>query len=147
MNLRGMRRNRRIGAWSSGERGFGGFFEKRSNAELERFAHLKLKHYSSGMASRLGYAVAFEAVRDILVLDEIFAVGDAGFKQRCEQRYRKLRAEGHTVLLVSHDPQIVTSFCDRALLLEKGRIVMDGDPGDVAQRYMSMLTEAGSAPA
>jgi ABC-type polysaccharide/polyol phosphate transport system ATPase subunit len=53
-------------------------------AELERFAHLKLKHYSSGMASRLGYAVAFEAVREVLVLDEIFAVGDAGFRQRCD---------------------------------------------------------------
>ena len=65
-------------------------------AELERFANLKLKHYSSGMASRLGYAVAFEAVRDVLVLDEIFAVGDAGFKAKCEERYRELRKAGHT---------------------------------------------------
>ena len=69
-------------------------------AELERFANLKLKHYSSGMASRLGYAVAFEAVREVLVLDEIFAVGDAGFKARCEARYRELHAAGHTVVLV-----------------------------------------------
>src|SRR6185436_14922770 len=63
-------------------------------AELERFANLKLKHYSSGMSERLGYAVAFKAVREVLVLDEIFAVGDAGFKARCEQRYRELRALG-----------------------------------------------------
>src|SRR4029077_20206593 len=56
-------------------------------AELERFANLKLKHYSSGMASRLAYAVAFEAVREVLILDEIFAVGDAGFRARCEERY------------------------------------------------------------
>ena len=57
-------------------------------AELERFANLKLKHYSSGMAARLAYATAFEAVREVLVLDEIFAVGDAGFKAKCEERYR-----------------------------------------------------------
>ena len=63
-------------------------------AELERFANLKLQHYSSGMASRLAYAVAFKAVRDVLVLDEIFAVGDAGFKARCERRYMDLRAPG-----------------------------------------------------
>ncbi len=59
-------------------------------AEVERFAHLKLKHYSSGMAARLAYAVAFHAVRDVLVLDEIFAVGDAGFKAKCEERYRNV---------------------------------------------------------
>jgi hypothetical protein len=58
-----------------------------SFAELERFANQKLKHYSSGMAARLGYAVAFEAVREVLVLDEVFAVGDAGFKAKCEERY------------------------------------------------------------
>ena len=63
-------------------------------AELERFAHLKLKHYSSGMSERLGYAVAFKAVREVLVLDEIFAVGDAGFRARCERRYRELRSLG-----------------------------------------------------
>jgi ABC-type polysaccharide/polyol phosphate transport system ATPase subunit len=104
-------------------------------AELERFANLKLKHYSSGMAMRLGYAVAFEAVREILVLDEIFAVGDVGFRARCEERYRALRAAGRTVLIVSHDARVVTDFCDRALLLGDGRIVMDGDPDRVAARY------------
>ena len=76
-------------------------------AELERFANLKLKHFSSGMAARLGYAVAFEAVREILVLDEIFAVGDEGFKTKCEVRYQALRRAGHTVVLVSHNPAIV----------------------------------------
>lgn len=109
-------------------------------AELERFANLKLKHYSSGMASRLGYAVAFEAVRDVLVLDEIFAVGDAGFKARCEERYRELRAAGHTVVLVSHDPRTVTAFCDRAVLLDQGRVAMEGQAAAVAERYMSLLT-------
>src|SRR6187455_756668 len=73
-------------------------------AELEPFANLKLKHFSSGMSARLAYAVAFEAVREVLVLDEIFAVGDAGFKEKCEERYRELRKAGHTIVLVSHDP-------------------------------------------
>lgn len=110
-------------------------------AELERFANLKLKHYSSGMLERLGYAVAFRAVRDVLVLDEIFAVGDAGFKARCEQRYRELRSLGHTVIVVSHNTRIIAEFCDRALLLDDGRIVMDGPSRKVADRYVSMLTE------
>jgi ABC-type polysaccharide/polyol phosphate transport system ATPase subunit len=109
-------------------------------AELERFANLKLMHYSSGMSARLGYAVAFQAVRDVLVLDEIFAVGDAGFRERCEERYRRLRALGHTVIIVSHDPRTISEFCDRALLLDGGHIVMDGGASEVADRYVSMLT-------
>ena len=88
-------------------------------AELERFANLKLKHYSSGMASRLAYAVAFRAVREVLVLDEIFAVGDAGFQARCEERYHALRAAGHSVVMVSHDPVVIGTLCDRALLLDR----------------------------
>ena len=112
-------------------------------AELERFANMKLKHYSSGMSERLGYAVAFKAVRDVLVLDEIFAVGDAGFKARCEARYRELRASGHTAIIVSHDPRVITTFCDRALLLDGGRITCEGAARDVADRYVSTLTNAG----
>jgi ABC-2 type transport system ATP-binding protein len=109
-------------------------------AELEPFARMYVKHYSNGMAARLAYAVAFQAVREVLVLDEVLAVGDAGFKQRCEQRYRALRASGHTTLVVSHDPHIISSFCDRALLLEKGRFVFEGTPGEVVQEYLSRLT-------
>jgi ABC-type polysaccharide/polyol phosphate transport system ATPase subunit len=109
-------------------------------AELEKFANLKLKHYSSGMSSRLAYAVAFKAVREVLVLDEIFAVGDAGFKARCEERYRQLRAAGRTVLIVSHDPRTIAAFCDRALLLDGGRIVADGQADKVAERYVSVVT-------
>jgi ABC-2 type transport system ATP-binding protein len=111
-------------------------------AELDRFAHLKLKHYSSGMASRLAYSVAFAAVRDVLLLDEIFAVGDAGFRARCEARYRELRDAGHTVLMVSHDPRTIGTFCDRALLIDGGRIVADGDGPSIAERYVASLTAA-----
>lgn len=108
-------------------------------AELEAFANLKLKHFSSGMGSRLGYSVAFEAVRDILVLDEIFAVGDAGFRAKCERRYRELREAGHSVILVSHDPRIVSTFCDRAVLLDAGRIIQAGPSAEVGAHYLKLL--------
>jgi ABC-2 type transport system ATP-binding protein len=105
-------------------------------AELQRFARLPLKHYSSGMASRLAYAVAFRAVREVLVLDEIFSVGDAGFRAKCEARYHQLHQAGHTVVIVSHDPKVVSSFCSRAILMDAGRIVFEGPGEEVAARYM-----------
>jgi ABC-type polysaccharide/polyol phosphate transport system ATPase subunit len=122
-------------------------------AELERFANLKLKHYSSGMSERLGYAVAFRAVREVIVLDELFAVGDAGFKARCEQRYWDLRSAGHAAIIVSHDPRIISTFCDRALLLDEGRVALEGSAREVADRYIATLVHPaarglhqGSAP-
>ena len=111
-----------------------------SFADLERFARLELRHYSSGMAARLAYAVAFRAVRDVLILDEIFAVGDAGFKERCQERYRELHRSGRSMLLVSHEPRTIAAFCDRALLLEGGRIVMDGPAPAVADAYLDLLS-------
>ena len=114
-------------------------------AELAPFANLELRHYSSGMASRLAYAVAFKAVREVLVLDEVFAVGDARFKARCEERYRQLKADGHTMLLVSHDPNAV-SLCDRALLLEGGRVVATGTPTEIYAAYLRESTHAPAAP-
>jgi len=108
-------------------------------AELERFANLKLQHYSSGMASRLAYSVAFTAVREVLVLDEIFAVGDAAFKARCADRYRALSAAGHTVVIVSHDPNIVSTFCSHALLLDNGRVLLESTGPDVAAAYLQLM--------
>jgi ABC-type polysaccharide/polyol phosphate transport system ATPase subunit len=116
-------------------------------AELERFANLKLKHFSTGMASRLGYAVAFAAVRDVLVLDEVFAVGDAGFRAKCEDRYRRLHAAGHTIILVSHAPHVVGQFCDRAVLIERGRVSFEGAGSEIATRYLELLMGAGVARA
>lgn len=109
-------------------------------AELRPFARMELKHYSSGMSARLAYSVAFKAARGVLVLDEVLAVGDAGFKERCEERYRQIRTRGHSAIVVSHNPQIISTFCDRALLLEGGRFVMDGAAGEVADAYVSHLT-------
>jgi ABC-type polysaccharide/polyol phosphate transport system ATPase subunit len=109
-------------------------------AGLERFAGMPLKHYSSGMAARLAYSIAFKAVRDILVLDEIFAVGDQEFRARCETRYRELNAAGHTVVLVSHEPRVISTFCDRALLLEGGAIVLDASGAEVVTEYGRRLS-------
>ena len=106
-------------------------------AELQRFASLKLQHYSSGMAARLAYSVAFRAVRETLILDEIFAVGDAGFRRRCEDRHAALRRDGHTTVLVSHDPKLVRDTCDRALLLEAGHVVAAGPPESIVQAYLA----------
>ena len=116
-------------------------------SELERFANLKLKHYSSGMAARLAYAVAFEAVREVLVLDEVFAVGDAGFRAKCEERYRALHAVGHTIVLVSHLPPVVAGFCSRAILLDHGRCILDGTSQEVAAAYMSTVMRPREEPA
>ena len=110
-------------------------------AELRPFARMHLKHFSSGMAARLAYAVAFQAVREVLVLDEVLAVGDAGFKERCKARYREIRDAGHTTLVVSHDPHIIGTFCDRALMLQNGRIVAEGAAPDVAEAYVSTLVK------
>jgi ABC-type polysaccharide/polyol phosphate transport system ATPase subunit len=112
-------------------------------AELEKFAHLKLKHYSSGMAARLAYSVVFAAVRDVLVLDEIFAVGDAGFRAKCYKKFRELHASGHTMLLVSHDSTDVSRYCDHALRIDGGRIVQVDQPAAVAKSYVQSVTGPG----
>jgi ABC-type polysaccharide/polyol phosphate transport system ATPase subunit len=75
----------------------------------------------------------------VLVLDEIFAVGDAGFKLKCEERYRALRKAGHSVVIVSHDPKTVSTFCNRAILLEAGRVVAEGPGSAVGERYLDLL--------
>jgi ABC-2 type transport system ATP-binding protein len=125
----------------------GGMDEILAFAGLERFANLELRHYSSGMAARLAYSVAFRAVRQVLILDEIFAVGDAAFRERCEQRYRELHAAGHGMVLVSHEPRIIREFCQRAILIEDGTVVFEGSGVDVAAAYKRLLVEtAGENP-
>jgi ABC-2 type transport system ATP-binding protein len=116
-------------------------------AELERFSRLRLQHFSTGMMARLAYAVAFHAVQDVLLLDEIFAVGDARFRARCEARYQELAQAGHTVLVVSHEPRVIRSFCHRALLLEGGRIVAEGPPDLVVDSYLAALERPAPGPA
>lgn len=109
-------------------------------AGLQEFSRLELKHYSSGMAMRLAYSVAFRAVCGLLILDEVFAVGDMEFKERCYKRYEEIRQAGHTVLMVSHSPADIERFCDRAILLDGGKIVQEGSGQEIAHAYVQLLT-------
>jgi ABC-2 type transport system ATP-binding protein len=104
-------------------------------AELERFMDQKLKNYSSGMQVRLAFAIAVRAQSDILLIDEVLAVGDSSFQAKCFKHFRKLKREKQTVVLVTHDMGIVQEYCDRALLLESGDIKSIGKPGEVASLY------------
>jgi ABC-type polysaccharide/polyol phosphate transport system ATPase subunit len=104
-------------------------------AELKDFADLKLKNYSSGMMVRLAFAVMVQADADIMLIDEVLAVGDAAFAQKCMDVFRERRAAGKTVVLVTHDMATVQSFCDRAMLLHNGEMQYLGDPEETALRY------------
>ena len=104
-------------------------------AGLERFVDQQLKNYSSGMLLRLAYSVAIQVPFDILLLDEALAVGDAEFQQKCFETFAEMRADGKTVVFVSHDLSSVTTFCDRAMLLESGRITAIGEVAEVIETY------------
>lgn len=110
-------------------------------AEIGEFVHQPVKTYSSGMFMRLAFAVAIHVDPDILLIDEALAVGDLIFQHRCTNRIRRLRQDGKTILFVTHDLQAVTRFCDRAILLDHGRKVEDGDPEKVVQRYQALMFE------
>ncbi len=107
-------------------------------AELEEFQDLKLKNYSSGMHVRLAFSVAIQVDADILLIDEVLAVGDAAFQQKCFDVFNRMREEGRTIVFVTHDMGAVTRFCHRAMLLERGGMVCIGDPRDVADRYLEI---------
>ncbi len=104
-------------------------------AELHEFAELKLKNYSSGMQVRLAFSVMVHVDADLLLIDEVLAVGDASFQQKCFDVLNGLRDAGRTILLVTHDMGQVQRFCDRAMLLERGEVVVVGDPKTVTRRY------------
>jgi ABC-type polysaccharide/polyol phosphate transport system ATPase subunit len=107
-------------------------------AELRDYAELKIKNYSSGMLVRLAFAVMIQVDADILIIDEVLAVGDAAFQQKCFEEFERVRDRGSTVILVTHDMSAVQRFCDRALLLEHGREVTVGAPEEVGNRYLEL---------
>ena len=107
-------------------------------AELEEFVDLKLKNYSSGMAVRLGFSVAIQVDAEVILVDEVLAVGDASFQQKCFAEFERLKAAGRTILFVTHDMSSVERFCDRALVLERGRVVAEGDPADTTRAYAEL---------
>ena len=105
-------------------------------AGLEQFQDLKIKNYSSGMLVRLGFAIMAHVDADVLLIDEVLAVGDAAFQQKCFDQFNRIRDEGRTVLFVTHDMGAVERYCDRALLLEKGEVVAMGESHRVGQEYL-----------
>jgi ABC-type polysaccharide/polyol phosphate transport system ATPase subunit len=107
-------------------------------AELEEFMDLKLKNYSSGMHVRLAFSVAIQVDADIVLIDEVLAVGDASFQQKCFDEFLRLKSEGRTIVFVTHDMGSVERFCDRALLLERGRVVDIGSPPEIARQYNAL---------
>ena len=116
-------------------------------AELEEFAHTPVKTYSSGMYTRLGFSVAVHVNPDILLIDEVLAVGDEAFQQKCYGKIWDFKRSGGTLVFVSHDPGAVERLCDRAILLEHGTVVEEGSADDVLRTYHRRLAarEAGTA--
>jgi lipopolysaccharide transport system ATP-binding protein len=113
-------------------------------AGVEQFVDTPVKRYSSGMSVRLAFAVAAHLEPEILLVDEVLAVGDAEFQRRCLGRMEDLSDSGRTVIFVSHQMQAVSQLCDRALLLEKGRIVNEGPANEVVARYLQTVGGSGS---
>ncbi len=116
-------------------------------AELEEFADLKLKNYSSGMMVRFAFAVMVQADADIMLIDEVLAVGDAAFAQKCMDVFHERRSAGKTIVLVTHDMGTVQSLCHRAVLLDEGELKYIGDPEDTALRYYRLNFAPSSADA
>src|SRR5439155_19686918 len=98
-----------------------------------------VKTYSSGMYVRLAFSISISAAPNILIIDEALAVGDAVFQHRCMRRLKQMQESGVTIFFVSHDPGAVRALCSRAILLNAGRIVADGDPRDVVNRYQKII--------
>ena len=108
---------------------------------LERFVDQKLKNYSSGMQVRLAYSIAIQVPFDVLLLDEVLAVGDEEFQKKCFATFDRFREEGKTVVFVSHDLRTVTKFCERAIWLQDGRMAAIGPAREVVERYAPGVLE------
>lgn len=115
-------------------------------AELEKFMDQKLKNYSSGMQVRLAFSIAIRSQGDILLLDEVLAVGDSAFQKKCNDYFEDIRESDATVVLVTHNMGAVERYCDRAILIDNGEIVKEGKPNIVADEYRNMnlvVSDAG----
>lgn len=108
-------------------------------AELEDFMDQKLKNYSSGMQVRLAFSVAVRAEADVLLVDEVLAVGDADFQRKCYKYFKSLKRDKKTVIFVTHDMDAVQQYCDRAILIRDGSIAFEGKPSKVSAEYLKMF--------
>jgi lipopolysaccharide transport system ATP-binding protein len=114
-------------------------------SELEKFIETSVKWYSSGMYVRLAFSVAAHLEPEILMMDEVLAVGDAAFQQKCLDKMHDIRQQGRTILFVSHDMTAITRLCKRVILLENGRVAGDGEPRDVVNHYLSSSFKTGAS--
>src|SRR5262245_2666249 len=105
-------------------------------AELREHMETPVKYFSSGMQARLGFAIAISVDPDVLLIDEVLAVGDADFQPRCKQAIRTFQEAGKAIVLVSHDLEVVSSLCTRAIWLKHGRIMCEGEPGRTIDTYL-----------
>lgn len=110
-------------------------------AELEQFMDQKLKNYSSGMQVRLAFSIAIKVNSDILLLDEVLAVGDAAFQKKCFDYFRKLKKDKKTVIFISHDMNAVREYCNRAILVDNGTIMVSGTAEKVAREYTKLFLQ------
>lgn len=115
-------------------------------SEIGRFVDTPVKRYSSGMYVRLGFAVAAHLEPEILIVDEVLAVGDAAFQRKCMGKMTEASASGRTILFVSHNMGSIQSLCDRALVLKGGRLVAEGPPDEAAQLYLKSAGEQSAVP-
>ncbi|HEX8292040.1 MAG TPA: ABC transporter ATP-binding protein [Pyrinomonadaceae bacterium] len=113
-------------------------------SELERFIETPVKRYSSGMYVRLAFSVAAHLEPEVLIMDEVLAVGDMAFQQKCLDKMNEIRRQGRTIFFVSHNLPAITRLCKRAVLLERGQLVAEGQPQDVVNRYLSTSWGAGA---
>ncbi len=116
-------------------------------AELRGFMDTPIKHYSSGMQVRLTFSVAVHCDPEILIIDESLAVGDAHFQEKCIGRMLEFQRQGVTILLVSHSLPLVEAFCTRAMILDAGRRIADGEPREIVSLYKDMLLASSGVPA
>src|SRR6266404_7574748 len=114
-------------------------------AEIGDFIHQPVKTYSSGMYVRLAFATAISTRPEILIIDEALSVGDAVFQHRCLRRIKQMQESGTTILFVSHDPSAIKALCSRTILLNNGRVDIDGRPSDVLNRYQGLIMEREEA--
>jgi ABC-type polysaccharide/polyol phosphate transport system ATPase subunit/ABC-type polysaccharide/polyol phosphate export permease len=115
-------------------------------AELEQFTDLPLKNYSSGMRARLGFAIAIQTDAAVLLVDEVLAVGDASFQEKCFRQFQQAKAAGRTTVFVTHDMAAIERVCDRALLLDQGRIFDIGEPARIAAGYAALASRSATLP-
>lgn len=115
-----------------------------SFAELEKFMDQKLKNYSSGMQVRLAFSIAIQSKSEILLFDEVLAVGDASFQQKCYETFSNMKDSGRTIVLVTHDMSAVQRFCEKAILIDNGKIILQGKPSEIADKYLEQNFEKKS---